>query len=82
MPTKPYEFRPPISLCEFAVWDLDREPLGGGGREKSTIAVRPIRRRLPIPFCVVMIVLLSVESYVALYVIGGALARFLRSLWF
>jgi hypothetical protein len=83
---KPYGFRAPFSLCQFTVWeDFDREFVGGGGRDKSdksARSVRPITQKLPVLFCAVMIILLSVESYVALYAIAGALARSVRSFWF
>jgi hypothetical protein len=73
---KPYEFQTPFPLCEFTVWeDLDRPSPGGGGQEKSATSAKPAAQRLPIFFCVVVIFLLSVESYVAFYAIAGALAR-------
>jgi hypothetical protein len=76
---KPYEFSAPFQLCEFAVWeDLDREFIGGGGREKSTRAIRPAQK-LPVFFCAVMVILLAIESYVALYAIAGALVRSVRA---
>ena len=83
--SKTYEFRTPFPLCEFTVWEeFDRESLGGGGRESRAGGVKPPaqRQRLPIFFCAVLIVVLSVESYVALYAIFGALARSLGAALF
>jgi hypothetical protein len=74
---RPYAFRAPFPPCEFSVWeDLGRESVGGGGGGIKAGGIRPTAQRLPIVFCVVVILLLSVESYVALYAIVGTLARF------
>jgi hypothetical protein len=84
--TESYEFRAPFSLCDFAVWeDLDREFVGGGGRDKREKGGKHVRRagqRLPVLFCAVFIILLSVESYVAVYAIVGALTRSVHTFWF
>ncbi len=81
--TDAYEFRRPFPLCEFTVWeDLDRQSLGSGGPGKRTSHHEPAPQKLPVLFCAVMVVLFSVESYVALYAIIGALGRSVATFWF
>ena len=79
--TETYEFKAHFPLCELSVW---QEPVGGGGQgpvssgdmERSAIEIMPGVRPLPYYVCVLVILLVSVECYVAGYEILAAAARF------
>ena len=75
--SKSYEFRSIFPLCELSAReDLGLGPVGGGGGERGPVDIRPIAQRLPFFVCATVILLLSVECYVAAYEILAALVRF------